>query len=132
MVNKDSATASFKQGLEDVIAGTSSICFIDGIQGRLVYRGYDIKDLAEYSTFEETAYLLWHGKLPNFAQLRDFSAQLAENRELPDYVYAALRSCPKSAHPMGVLRSAVSLLGLADNEADGRCPSDNIFEALLE
>jgi citrate synthase len=124
MANRDSVTATFKQGLEDVLAGTSAICFIDGIQGRLVYRGYDIRDLAEYSTFEETAYLLWHGKLPTSAQLRDFSAQLSENRGLPDYTYAILRSSPKSAHPMGVLRSAVSFLGLADDEAE-----DNSLEA---
>ncbi len=130
MANKETLTATFKEGLEDIVAATSSICFIDGIQGRLIYRGYDIRELAEHSTFEETAYLLWYEKLPTQTQLKEFSAQLVENRELPDYVYSALRSSPKSAHPMGVLRSAVSFLGLSDPEAEDNSQEANRRKAL--
>ncbi len=125
MVNKETLTAAFKEGLEEIVAATSAICFIDGLRGKLIYRGYDIHELAEYSTFEETVLLLWNGTLPTRTQLTSFSAQLLENRELPDYVCSALRSSTKSAHPMAVLRSAVSLLGLSDPEAEDNSPEAN-------
>lgn len=66
----------FKEGLEDVVAGTSEICFIDGKEGRLVYRGYDVRDLAEQTTFEEVVYLLWEGNLPTREQLNQFTTTL--------------------------------------------------------
>ena len=71
------------QGLEDVIAGPSAICEVNGEKGQLIYRGYDIHDLARYSTFEETTYLLWHGKLPTRAQLTSLEQELQANRALP-------------------------------------------------
>jgi citrate synthase len=108
------AETSFKAGLEDVVAGTSDICFIDGKEGRLVYRGYNIVDLAEHSSFEEVVYLLWHGHLPNRQQLAALEQELASARTLPDPVLALLRSLPKTTHPMDVLRTAVSLLGIYD------------------
>lgn len=123
-------SAAFKEGLEDIVAATSSICFIDGVQGRLIYEGYSIDELAEHSTFEETAYLLWNGALPSRSQLDGFSSQLLENRGIPDSVYSMLRTSPKSAHPMGVLRSAVSFLGLTDPEADNNTPEANKRKAL--
>ena len=72
-----------KAGLEDVVATESSICFIDGDRGVLSYRGYDIHDLARFSTFEETGYLLWHGRLPLKAELGDLQSQLAAAGRCP-------------------------------------------------
>src|ERR687886_769911 len=95
-------------GLEDVVAGVSEICFLDGIQGRLLYRGYDVHDLAAESTFEEVVYLLWHGDLPTRAQLGALNEQLIAERPLPPPVLDLLRAFPRNATPMDVLRTAVS------------------------
>ncbi len=119
-------TQSFKTGLEDVVAGVSSICFIDGREGRLVYRGYDINDLARYSTFEETAYLLWHGRLPNRTELEALKKDLVAARDLPPEVWRIFHDLPKDTSPMDVLRTAVSALGSFDPEA-----GDNSAEANL-
>src|SRR5580658_4946034 len=106
------ATAVAPKGLEGIVATTSSICWIDGDAGVLSYRGIDIHELASHSTFEETTYLLWYGKLPNKAELAEFSKQLAEARELPAEVIKLLRTMPREATPMEVLRTAVSLLSV--------------------
>src|ERR1700726_115074 len=100
------------RGLEGIVATTSSICFIDGEAGVLSYRGIDIHELATSSTFEETTYLLWFGKLPNQDELTAFSAELARARELDHRVVEFLRSVPPSATPMETLRTAVSLLSI--------------------
>src|SRR6201994_1635972 len=102
------------KGLQDVIANDSSICFIDGGKGILSYRGIDIHELAQKSSFEEITYLLWNGALPTTAELNDFSHQLAAARQLPDDVITFLGSVPKTASPMEVLRTAVSLLSRYD------------------
>jgi citrate synthase len=102
------------KGLQDVVANESSICFIDGAKGILSYRGIDIHELAQRSTFEETTYLLWNGSLPTEGELRDFSHQLAAARVLPDDVIDFLRSVPRTATPMEVLRTTVSLLSIYD------------------
>lgn len=109
--------ASFKAGLEDIVALQSKICFIDGQKRQLVYGGYDISELIGKATFEEVIYLLWHGKLPAVDELRTFKEQLAQEMHLPAEVVDFLRSCPADAEPMGVLRTAVSALGLFDPEA---------------
>jgi citrate synthase len=101
-------------GLEDVVAATSSICFLDGKQGRLLYRGYDIHDLVEHTTFEEVVYLLWHGSLPTQSQLDQLNAALAEDREVPEPVVKLLESLPKTATPMEVLRTTTSMLSAYD------------------
>jgi len=106
------------RGLEGVIALESELSSIDGDKGELIYRGYDIHDLAEHTTFEEVVYLLRHGALPTQAQLDDFTAHLRSERSLPDPVLDLLRNVPDDAHPMAVLRTAVSALGLYDKEAD--------------
>jgi citrate synthase len=107
------------RGLEGIVATTSSICYIDGEAGVLSYRGIDIHELAHYSTFEETTYLLWFGTLPTADQLASFTAELAHARSLPSKVIDFLRSVPTDATPMQVLRTAVSLLSLYDaDEAD--------------
>ncbi|MFB6229863.1 MAG: citrate synthase [Salinibacter sp.] len=105
-------------GLEGVIAVESELSFIDGQKGELIYRGYDIHDLAEHTTFEEVVYLLRHGSLPSQAELDEFRAHLQSERALPSPVMDVLRNVPDDAHPMAVLRTAVSTLGLYDEEAD--------------
>ena len=108
------ATAVAAKGLEGIVAANSGICWIDGDAGVLAYRGIDIHELAEHSNFEETTYLLWHGKLPTQAELMEFSAQLAAARRLPPQILEMLRSFPKRATPMEVLRTAVSALSFYD------------------
>lgn len=105
-----------EKGLEGIIAATSSICSVDGLEGKLTYRGIDIRILAEKSTFEEVVYFLWHGQMPTRAQLDELSSQLKACRELPAPVLAALRAWPKTANPMDVLRTAVSMLSLYDKD----------------
>lgn len=102
------------KGLDEIYVKETSICFIDGLRGRLLYRGYDIRDLAEHSTFEETAYLLLNGRLPNRQELDAFQAELAAERSLPADVLQVLRKIPREATPMDVLRTGVSLLGTYD------------------
>lgn len=124
--------ATVKAGLEGVVAGNSALSFIDGKEGRLLYRGYDIHDLAEKSTFEETAYLLWYGKLPKQQELDELTRQLAENSEIPDFVMNILRQSPKDAHPMDVVRTAVSALGMLDPAAidEAGDPQANLGRAI--
>ena len=109
-------TSPTSRGLEDVVAGTSSICFIDGKKGILAYRGIDIHDLAEVSTFEEVTYLLWHGKLPNRKELADFTLQTVRERKLDAQIISYLRQVPKHAIPMDVVRTLVSALSFFDPE----------------
>jgi citrate synthase len=111
-------------GLEDVVAAPSGICFIDGDNGILSYRGYDIHQLAENSTFEEVIYLLWYGQLPKKDELAALSQQLKSHRELPAEIISLMKSFPKNAKPMDALRTTVSALGMYD--PDG---SDNSLEA---
>jgi citrate synthase len=108
------ATAVAAKGLEGIVAANSGICWIDGDAGVLAYRGIDIHELADHSNFEETTYLLWHGKLPTEAELKEFSAQLAAARRLPVQILELLRSFPKTATPMEVLRTSVSALSFYD------------------
>lgn len=108
---------SFKAGLEDVVACTSDICFIDGKEGRLVYRGYDVADLAANSTFEEVAYLLWYGRMPGKREFEVFLDGFTGSTELPLETVMILRMFPKAATPMEVLRTAISSLGHWDPES---------------
>ena len=101
-----------QRGLQDVVALESQICFIDGKKGRLIYRGYDIRDLAEHSTFEEVAYLLWYGRLPTSNQLDELRRRLGGLRDLPEPVARVLAEMPVDANPMDVLRTAVSALAV--------------------
>ena len=111
-------------GLEGVLACESSVAFIDGTIPELSYRGYNIHDIAETLTYEQVVYLLWHGDLPSAEQLRTFNADLAARRGLPSVVIDLLRLMPPSAHPMAGLRTAVSLLGTLDPQADDNSPTD--------
>src|SRR5215470_15301456 len=99
---------NYSPGLEGIIAGISTISEIDAANSRLEYRGYNVHDLAEKGSFEETAYLLLFEKLPNKKELADFRATLAAEREVPDAVYTALAAMPKTTHPMDMIRTAYS------------------------
>jgi len=110
------ATAVAAKGLEGIVAANSGICWIDGDAGVLAYRGIDIHELAEKSNFEETTYLLWHGKLPTKPELDEFSKKLAAARTLHPEILSLLKSFPKSATPMEVLRTAVSALSFYDKD----------------
>ena len=105
---------AFKEGLEDVVAGTSRITDVNGGEGKLIYGGYDIHDLAQNTTFEEVVYLLWEGELPTGEQLAQLNADLDAQRALPEPALALLRQFPRTAVPMDALRTAVSLLGFYD------------------
>ena len=107
------------RGLKGVYFERSGVSVIDGRKGELSYRGYSIHDLAEQSTFEETAYLLMHGELPTREQLAEFDGALKAARELPDALYDIIRATAH-AHPMEVLRTAVSALGAFDPEVDDK------------
>ena len=108
------ATATVTKGLEGVVAANSGICWIDGYAGVLAYRGIDIHELAEKSTFEETTYLLWYGRLPSRSELGEFSQRLTEARRVPPQIWDLFRALPKSITPMEALRTAVSALSAYD------------------
>ena len=119
-----SANEHVISGLEGVLACESSVAFIDGDVPELSYRGYNIHDIAETLTYEQVVYLLWHGELPSPEQLRAFSADLAARRGIPSVVVDLLRLMPPSAPPMAGLRTAVSLLGTLDPQADDNSPAE--------
>ena len=106
------------KGLEGVVATTSSICYIDGDEGVLAYRGYDIHDLADHSTFEEVCYLLWFGRLPKADELKALKQRMADERKLDASIINLLQLAPKHALPMDVLRTVVSALSFYDPEYD--------------
>ena len=114
-----------KRGLRDVYIDRTKSSFIDGKAGKLLYRGYNISDLAELSSFEETAYILLFGSLPSSSQLNDFDAQLRASRGLPEGVVEVIRQT-KDAHPMDVLRTAISAHAAYDPDV-----ADNSREATL-
>jgi citrate synthase len=113
------------RGLRDVYIDKTESSFIDGKVGKLLYRGYNIHDLAEHSTFEESSYLLLHGSLPTSRQLQAFDAELKASRELPGEILQVIR-LTKNAHPMDVLRTAVSALAAFDPQV-----ADNSPESVL-
>lgn len=117
-------------GLKDVVAGHTSICVIDDRRSRLFYRGYNVRDLVANASFAETAYLLLYENLPNEKQLKDFSTELSGQRELPGQVTQVIRDIPKSAHPMAVLRTAVSFLALLDPASNDLSNESNLRKAI--
>ncbi len=125
-----SLTTNAPKGLEGVVATTSSICYIDGDQGVLAYRGIDIHELADNSTFEETCYLLWYGKLPSRSELHDLRERLAEERKLDASIIYRLQLAPKHALPMDVLRTIVSALSFYDPEEKSNDRDANFHKAI--
>jgi len=123
------STAVASKGLEGIVAANSGICWIDGDAGVLAYRGIDIHELAENSSFEETTYLLWNGRLPNALALREFSSQLALARSLDKRIIELLKSFPTSATPMEVLRTAVSALSFYDADEKDNSHDANVRKA---
>ena len=117
-------------GLEDVVATNSSICDLDGKLGKLTYFGVDIHDLAQHSSFEETAYLLWHGTLPTQAQLEELRQQFLAQRALPEHLVAIMRLLPTSTSPMDVLRTCVSALSAFDSEPGDKSDEANYRRAI--
>lgn len=107
-------TSTVAKGLEGVVAEATRLSDVQGQVGRLLYRGYDINDLAANSTFEETVYLLWNGSLPTASELYTFNKELVAVRALPAQLISEMQSWPKDADPMDVLRTAVSALGFYD------------------
>ena len=120
--------ATPKAGLEDVVAATSAICYLDGERGVLAYCGHDIHDLAERATFEEVCYLLWHRRLPNRAELGDLSSALAA-RPLPEPILRLMRGLPPS-DGMDALRTLASALGHYDRDAADNSPQANYRKAV--
>jgi citrate synthase len=120
------STVLATKGLEGVVAASSGICWIDGDAGVLSYRGIDIHTLAERSNFEEVTYLLWFGTLPTKAQLDDFTATLATGRELHPEIVEFLKRVPKTATPMEVLRTTVSLLSCYDKDEKDSSHDSNV------
>ena len=118
-----------KAGLEDTVATTSAICYLDGERGILAYCGYDIHDLARHATFEEVCHLLWHRRLPTRAELGDLQAQLVAARALPEPVVRLMRMLPPG-DGMDMLRTMTSALGHYDPEATDHSPQANYRKAI--
>jgi citrate synthase len=124
-----STTTLSNRGLEDVVAGASSICYIDGENGVLAYRGIDIHELADNATFEEVTFLLWHGHLPTRSELAEFNLQLVRERKLDAQIISLLRQAPRHALPMDVLRTIVSSLAFFDPEEKVNTKDANYHKA---
>ena len=120
---------TWKAGLEDVIAARSAITAIDGAEGRLYHRGYEIGELAAHASFEETTHLLWFGELPAPAERDAFAARLRAARALPPPVLALLRTLPADAHPLDALRTAVSLAATVDPDRRASDAEANLRKA---
>jgi len=118
------------KGLANTIAAETQMSFIDGGKGVLEYVGYDIDSLARNATFEETTYLLWNLRLPTRAELAAFEREIRAEYDLPEGVWDAIRATPRTAHPMHMLRTLVSSLGMYDPEADDASPEANRRKSL--
>ncbi len=117
-------------GLRGVTVADTKISFIDGEQGVLIYRGYRIEELAEKSSFIETAYLLLNGVLPDRKQLENFRGQIVEARQVPDFIYEGMKRWPRQAQPMDVLQAVVPLLAVADPELSAETRDANVGKAV--
>jgi len=123
-------TTPAPKGLEGIVAANSSICYIDGERGVLAYRGIDIHELADHSSFEETCYLLWFGRLPKNAELKDLRQRLAQERHVDPAIVELIRQAPKTALPMDVLRTAVSGLAFYDVDNTANDHDANVRKAI--
>lgn len=121
---------AYSPGLEGVIAGESALCLVDEGEAGLLYRGYPIRDLAERGTVEEVAYLLLFGHLPNRKELQDFSARLIDDAVLPPLLDVFLGAVPSGAHPMDIVRTGVSLLGMVDPDAADHSHEANVRKSV--
>jgi len=119
MSNGKESTAVASEGLRGVVAAQSSIGDVNGEQGILIYQGYNIHDLAEHSTFEEVVFLLWNGRLPKADELAELKERLRRNYEVPAEIITMMKTFPKDADPMDVVRTAVSSLDFYDKNGHG-------------
>lgn len=124
-------TSAAAAGLRGVVAAQSSIGDVDGEQGILIYQGYDIHDLAEHSTFEETIFLLWNGRLPKKDELEALTADIRANYEAPGAVIEMMKTFPADADPMDVLRTSVSALDFYDKDGHGT-DRENAMKAAIK
>src|SRR5436309_11539300 len=127
---EDGMETAWKAGLEDVVAGRSAICAVDGGVGRLYYRGYEIGDLAGVVSFEDVTHLLWFGELPSRGEAERFAARLRDARALPPALLALLRSLPVDTHPLDALRTVVSLAASVDPDVRAGDPEANVRKAV--
>ena len=119
-----------KAGLEGIVAAESRLSDVNGEEGKLIYAGYDIHDLAEHATYEEVVYLLWHGKLPTRAALAELKEQLNAEAGLPSPIQTLISSLPKNANPMDVLRTIVSALSFYDPDGADNSEEANTRKAI--
>src|SRR5579863_4549971 len=119
-----------RKGLEGIVATNSSVCYIDGDRGVLAYRGIYIHELADHSSFEETCYLLWFGRLPKANELKELQERLAQERHLDPAIIQLLRNVPKNALPMDVLRTAVSALAFYDADEKNNDHDANVRKSI--
>jgi len=118
------------KGLEGVVAAETSLSKVFGEEGRLIYRGYTIEDLAKNVSFEEVCHLLWYGDLPTRAQLADLKKRLIEGALVDDRVFQIVRLAPPGTHPMATLRTAVSALGFFDPDAEDNSGDANLRKGI--
>src|SRR6516162_8404050 len=123
------AKPAYSPGLAGVIAGETAICWVDPNAG-LMYRGYDIHEMGDKATFEEVAYLLLNGELPNAKQLKEFKEQIASQRALPKEVNQMLQLLPRETHPMDMLRTGVSMLSAFDKDLSDNSHDANIRKSI--
>jgi len=128
-MNKVQDKIEVHRGLKGVYFDRSRVCYIDGRAGELRYRGFSIHELAQYSSFEETCYLLLKGELPTRAGLESFTAELKAARTLPAPIFDVIRTI-KNAHPMDVLRTAVSALSAFDSETADKSPEATLRKGI--
>src|SRR5438105_2701309 len=119
------------KGPQNVVVGQSKLSLVNGAEGKLIYAGYKIEDLAEHATFEEVIYLLWHGKLPTKSQLEQLRQAINGEMTLAPEIVKLMQQFPKEATPMSVLRTIVSALSLWDANADDNSVEQNRRKALL-
>ncbi len=119
-----------KKGLEGIVVAESKTSLVNGQDGKLVYQGYSIETLAENALFEEVAFLLWEGRLPNKAELENLRAAIATEAALPAEMLAQLKSYPKNADPMAMLRTAVSALAMYDADSEDQSVEANRRKAI--
>jgi 2-methylcitrate synthase len=123
--------ADIRRGLEGVVVDTTAVSKVVADKSILIYRGYEVSALAEGRSFEEVAYLLWHGELPSHTQLAAFQEQERRLRPISDALLSAIRLFPRSAHPMDTVRTGVSFLGMEDPNPGDQSAEANLERALL-
>lgn len=128
--DKETTAVAAARGLKGVVAAETKISDVDGDLGKLIYRGYNIHELAQKSSFEETSYLLFKGELPTAEQLAEFNKVLVHHRELEPPVLAFLKTIPMHTPPMAALRSAVSMSGVYDPTAEDDSPEANFEKSI--